>query len=219
MFGMWIAKFIFTHDCILGNRCRTFKVTLQSVNFSTYHERGHVVTSSMITMSGAAHAKSAFLKDLKKDKAVLKIEEKGDVFFLLEQAKSKAVAHHTPKILFVKPVIMTEDGWEHWEVASWEKEELSRFINAVKKEMEQFKLLKLVRIGIDNVFFPKLLPDLTAKQKDVLDLAIKEGYYATPRGTNLRALAKIAKISLATLEEHLRRAEEKLIPNLFSSTK
>ena len=213
---MWIAKFLLTHDCILGNRCRKFKVTLQGVNFSVYKEGNHAVSSSMHYMSGKPKAVDAFVADLKKDAAVLYLERRGDVFFLLERSESKAVQFHTPKIIFVKPVLIKDDGWEEWEVASWEKEEVSRFVSNVKRHMPKFKLVKFVRTGIETVFFPKLMPDLTEKQKHSIELAIKEGYYSTPRRVDLRKLAKISKISLATYEEHLRKAEEKLIPQLLS---
>ena len=138
------------------------------------------------------------------------------MFFLLEQADTKVVAFYTPKIIFIKPVLINSGGYELWELASWEKEELTRFIEKVKEKIKDFKLLKLHNIPIDNIFFPKLMPDLTTKQKRAIELAIEEGYYQTPRKTNLRKLAKYMRVSLATYQQHLRVAEEKLIPNILS---
>lgn len=216
---MWIAKIKLKHDCILGNRCEKYKVTLQSVAFSVFKQNGKTVTSSMHYMSGDLKDINNFINDLKKDKRVIKLDRKGDMFFLLEKADVKAVAFYTPKIIFIKPVLIMPDGYEIWEIGSWEKTEVSKFIIKVEKIIKDFNLLKFHKIDIDNVFFPKLMPKLTAKQKRAIELAIQEGYYKSPRKTNLRKLAKMMGVSLATFQQHLRAAEEKLIPNLLSYSK
>lgn len=216
---MWIAKIKLKHKCMLGDRCKRFKVTLQSVAFSVFKEKGNTITSSMHYMSGVPKNIDNFVKDLKKDKKVIKIERKGNTFFLLEKAEIKAVAFYTPKIIFIKPVLVNSDGYEIWEIGSWEKEEVSRFINNVERQIKDFHLLKFYQIAINTVFFPKLMPQLTDKQKQAVELAIEEGYYKTPRKIGLRKLAKLMGVSLATFEQHLRSAEEKLIPNLLSYSK
>jgi len=216
---MWIAKIKLKHDCILGNRCEKYKVTLQSVAFSVFKQNGKTVTSSMHYMSGDLKNINNFINDLKKDKRVIKLDRKGDMFFLLEKADVKAVAFYTPKIIFIKPVLIRPDGYEIWEIGSWEKTEVSKFITKVEKIIKDFNLLKFHKVDIDNVFFPKLMPKLTAKQKRAIELAIQERYYKSPRKTNLRKLAKLMGVSLATFQQHLRAAEEKLIPNLLSYSK
>lgn len=216
---MWIAEIKLKHKCILGDRCEKFKIILQSVAFSTFKEKGKTITSSMHYMSGVSKNIDEFIRDLKNDKNVIKLERKGDMFFLLEKAEVKAVAFYTPKIIFIKPVLINSQGYETWMIGSWEKEEISKFINNVEKKIKDFKLLKFYQTSINNVFFPKLMPDLTEKQKRAIELAIEEGYYKSPRRIDLRKLAKIMGISLATYEQHLRVAEEKLIPNLLSYSK
>jgi len=216
---MWIAKLRYKHECILGNRCQKYGITLQSVAFSVFKEKGRFVTSSMHYMSGDQKNIEKYIKDLKKDKNVIKLERKKDMFFLLEKADNKAVKFYTPKIIFIKPVIVNKEGWETWEVGSWERKEVSKFVEEVKKQMPFFKLLKFTNVKLDNVFFPRLMPDLTEKQRTALELAIAEGYYTTPRKTNLRKLAKMMKISLSTYEQHLRVVEEKLIPNTLAFSK
>jgi len=213
---MWVAKFRIKHDCILGNRCEKFNITLQGTAHSVFEEKGKMVTSSMIYMSGDPKNLDSFVKDLSKDKQVIKVERKGSIFLLLEKANKKAVKFYTPKIIFIKPVIIDTRGYETWEIGSWGRREVENFINNVEKTMENFKLLKFKEIGIDNLYFPKLMPDLTGKQKEAIELAIKNRYYKSVRKTNLRKLAKLMNLSLSTYNQHLRAAEEKLIPNLLS---
>jgi predicted DNA binding protein len=212
---MWIAKFIIKHDCILGNRTEKFKIVLQSSNPLVYKERGKVVSSSMHYMSGDKESINNFVKDLSKDKNVIKIERKGDMFFLLEKAEEKAVQFFTPKIIFAKPVLMDSKGYETWEVASWERREIENFIGKVEAHFENYNLLKFKEVKIDNVFFPRLMPNLTDLQKRAIELAIQKGYYKSPRKVDLRQLAKMMNISLSTYAQHLRTAEEKLIPNIL----
>ncbi len=213
---MWIAKIKLKHKCILGDRCQKFKIILQSVAFSVFKQKNKIITSSIHHMSGDSKNIDDFVKDLSKDKNIIKLERKKDMFLLLEKADIKAVAFHTPKIIFVKPVLVSSDGYELWEIGSWEKDEISKFIINVKRNIKDFKLLKLSNINIDNVFFPKLMPNLTPKQKRAIELAIQYGYYKTPRKRDLRKLAKIMGVSLATFQQHLRASEEKLIPNILS---
>ena len=216
---MWVAKVKYKHDCILGNRCEKFKVSLQTVVFSTFKDRGKVVTSSLHLMSGNLEDINSFVKDLKKDKNVIRLERHGNSFFLLEKADKKAVKFYTPKIIFIKPFLLDKYGFETWEVGSWEKDEVSKFINNIKREIKTAKLLKFHRVSIDDVFFPKLLPDLTAKQKRAIELATEEGYYEVPKKTSLRKLAKLSKVSLATYQNHLQKAESKVIPDVLSFLK
>ncbi len=207
------------HKCLLGDRCEKFKITLQSVAFSAFEEHRKTVTSSMHCMSGDAKNIDDFIADLKSDKNVISLERKGNMFFLLENADVKAVAFHTPKIIFIKPTVVDSNGRELWEVGTWEREEMVRFIENVKSKINDVKLLKFHKIAIDSVFFPKLMPDLTEKQKRAIELAMEHGYYKTPRKTDLRKLAKLMGVSLSTYEQHLRAAEEKLIPNVLAGAK
>lgn len=215
---MWLARFRIKHDCILGNRCEKFRITLQSSNPTVYREKGKIVSSSMHYMSGEPENMNLFIKDLSKDKKVISIERKGDMFFLLENAEEKAVQFVTPKIIFTKPVLQNKEGYEFWEISSWERKEVSEFIKKVEKYFDNYKLLKFVEIKIDNVFFPRLMPNLTDKQKQAIETAIQKGYYLTPRKVGLRELAKCMNVSLSTYEQHLRAAEEKLIPNILNYT-
>ena len=57
--------------------------------------------------------------------------------------------------------------------------------------------------------------ELTEKQKQAIHEAIINGYYNYPRKIDLEKLSKIMKVSRVTFQEHLRKAESKLIPQIF----
>lgn len=52
---------------------------------------------------------------------------------------------------------------------------------------------------------------LTARQREVLETALDEGYFKWPRQTSSDELAESLGISRATCLEHLRKAEEKIL--------
>ena len=68
---------------------------------------------------------------------------------------------------------------------------------------------------LSDIYFAHLLPRLTVNQKRALELAYENGYYSWPKGTDFGKLAKIMKVSIPTYREHLKKAEEKLMPDLI----
>lgn len=58
------------------------------------------------------------------------------------------------------------------------------------------------------------LPSLSDRQRETLLLAHERGYYEIPRGTTTAALADELGIARRTAEDHLRRAEGKLVDAL-----
>ncbi len=213
MFVMWVAKIRLKHDCIIGNRCKKFKVVMQSLDLNEEKRSGKILTSSIHQLIGDEENIKRLVHDLKKDKKTEYVEFNGQTLFLVETAQKKPVSQFSRKMFFVKPVVIDTQGNEHWEIASHRKEELMIFIQKVKPSVDEFYLLSLKNTPLQNIYFPKVMPNLTVLQKKALELAIKEGYYEAPKKTNLRALAKIMKISLATYQKHLQRAESKVIPD------
>jgi len=62
-------------------------------------------------------------------------------------------------------------------------------------------------------------PELPEKQKGAIELAYEEGYYSYPKKSDLKDLAKIAKVSVPTFQENLRKAEIKLLPFILKRRK
>tara|TARA_Y100000310_G_scaffold335400_1_gene417368 strand:+ start:574 stop:1224 length:651 start_codon:yes stop_codon:yes gene_type:complete len=216
---MWVAKLRLRHDCIIGNRCRKFNVTIQSLDLNEEKKGGMILTSSIHQFIGDIKNVKRFVVDLRKDKRTKYIEWNGNTLFLVETMKNKPVSEFSKKMFFVKPMILDNQGYENWEVASHQREILVKFIKKVKPIVEEFELLSLINTKLQNIYFPKVMPKLTDLQKKALELAIKEGYYEVPKNTNLRELARLSKVSLATYQIHLQKAESKVIPDVISFLK
>ena len=80
----------------------------------------------------------------------------------------------------------------------------------ILKEMEEIGELKVIKIG-------KYEEDsfgLTSKQDMALKTAIANDYYSWPKRVTLGQLAEKLNISRSVYEEHLRKAESKILPNI-----
>lgn len=217
---MWITRVKIKHDCIIGNRCKKFGVTTTGTPFNVFVEKGITYSPQIQTLHGNQENINEFIKDLKKDKRVTNLEVEGNTIFLIEVRKEKipATFHHV-KLIFVKPVFVDKEGYEYWEVASWKKSILTEFITNIEKEIKNIEVLKIEQTKLTDIYFAHLLPKLTVNQRRVIELAFENGYYAWPKRTDLGELSKLMKVSVPTFREHLKRAEEKLMPDLIKSIK
>jgi len=222
---MWIARLRIRHDCVIGNRCKKFHVTTTGTPFNVFLKGKITYSPQLHTIEGDEKNVKAFINDLKNDRKVSHLEIEGNSIFLIEiqkQQKVSASVYSTlsPKIIFVKPVFVDTEGYEYWEIASWKKEILTQFIKGIAKEVSKdIHIEKMIETPLKDIYFSRLMPALTAFQKKAISLAFERGYYAWPKRTDLGKLAKEMKISISTYREHLKRAEEKLMPDLIKSIK
>jgi hypothetical protein len=91
------------------------------------------------------------------------------------------------------------------------QQSLLKFIDLVKNNVG-----KIANMTFRNAVYQNqnILSVLTEKQKDIILTAQKFGYYEYPRKINSEGLAKKVNISRATLVEHLRKAEGRIITEI-----
>lgn len=84
-------------------------------------------------------------------------------------------------------------------------------VKSLLKELEEEKVVaEVVRIS-------KLEAEeeLTARQENILQIALEKGYFEFPKKLTLRQLAKVLDISPATLTEILRRGQKRVLQEHF----
>ncbi|MBI5072304.1 helix-turn-helix domain-containing protein [Candidatus Woesearchaeota archaeon] len=216
---MWICKLQIKHDCFIGNKCEKYKVSTISVPFSVYVEKGVTYSPELHTVWGEEKNIKQFVDALRKDTNIKHMEVHGNKIFLVEVTKKKIPvtvrAAMGPQIIFTKPIYINAKGEEVWEVATWKKELLIDFIRDVKKIAKKVVVERMENSFLDDIYYSALLPKLTEKQKHALTLAYEHGYYEWPKKASLGKLAKLMKVSLPTFREHLKRAEQKFLPELI----
>ena len=217
---MWITKLKLKHDdCPIVNRCQKFNVVVFSYPSTWYTKnKKRFATTTCYFQSSDDKKKKKFIQDLKADRRISNLEFSGDVFTYeinLGNEGEHVMLYHNKSIVFVKPTINHFDGHEYWEVASWKREELEKFIKALKGHMDVCEIIKMENSPLTDVYFPNVMPKLSKSQKASIELAYINGYYSYPRKINLEKLAKIAEVGISTFQEHLRKAELKLLPAII----
>ncbi len=223
---MWVLKFKSKEEFnIYNERCIKFNVKIHFYSQKYYVEKNkvHFINSGII--SGNEENKKEFFKDLRKDKKIKNIEINKDFFISTyfeketEERVSALKTVYNQKIIFLKPAILDETGFEEWEIASFDRTDLEQVLSQAKKLSQsknlQFKLLSFKQQKIKNLIVQSIMPNLSIQQQKALEIAIKNGYYGYPRKITLKKLAQLMGISESTYQFHLAKAEEKILPSFY----
>ncbi|WP_226013465.1 helix-turn-helix domain-containing protein [Halomicrobium salinisoli] len=119
--------------------------------------------------------------------------------------------------LYQSPTIYRQ-GWEHYTVVAFDEADVRSLLDELRSDRD-IELLSKTSIAEKQVPHSMLAPvdrlfdDVTDRQLAALQLALESGYYEQPRRTSLRELAQQTAVARSTYEEHLRKAENKLLSN------
>jgi predicted DNA binding protein len=120
--------------------------------------------------------------------------------------------HHC---LYQSPTIYRQ-GWEHYSVIAFDEGDIQALLDDLRADRD-IELLSKTAIAETQIPHSMLVPvgtlfdDITDRQLAALQLALERGYYEQPRQTSLRELAGQTSVARSTFEEHLRKAENKLL--------
>lgn len=219
---MYVAKFrLKDPEDIYSPLNQLHDVEFYASPYTHYEKRGfiHLLVGGIIV--GSVKKKDNYVTDLKKDLRIRSVQRSKDYIFIhakhkaSREAKAEIKIFYDPQYLRVKPVLVSSDGWEYWEVACIDREELSKLVLAAKKYYSG-KLISIKKQKITNVSNLAIAPNLSEKQQEALLLAKKEGYYHYPRDLTIPELAKKKRKAYSTFQEHLSKAENKVIEYFFN---
>jgi len=212
---MWVLKFKipFNRNTLLGNLCKNHRVSVMGYNLSGITMKRFVRVIGTAFVNGDDYNIKRFFYDIKRDKRLINIDQKDNfmVVELKQHISNKGL--FAPGIFHTKPVLVNEKGEYFFEIGSWDKNKLVSLINNYKKDLGA-EILSLKRIESPKIDLFRFYPKLTSKQRECLDLAIKEGYYSYPRKITLKKLSEIKKVSYSTFQFHLQNAEKKIMYSL-----
>jgi len=85
------------------------------------------------------------------------------------------------------------------------------------------KMVKEIRVAGVNIIVESIKPlmsnrTLTKKQRELLEIAYRKGFFDVPRRVSLGQLAEELGVSRSTLMESLRRAEARIMQERFSNS-
>jgi len=212
---MWALKLKLDYEnFLMGSLAHKFNVDLIGYPLNYYKNKKYLFLTSVGFIIGDSNNKKKLLDFIKKSKDFPKLEIKNDFIIVVSKQRLSSELVYNPKFIRPKPDFISRDGYHIWEIATWNKSDLKPVIDLAKK-YHKGVILKLKQEKLGDISFTNISPELSNQQKKSLELAISNGYYDYPKRTNLHKLAKLMKLSYSTFQEHLKRAESKLIPNFF----
>jgi predicted DNA binding protein len=121
-------------------------------------------------------------------------------------------------VLHVSPVVY-EKGWEYYRIVAFRERDVKELLQKFEEKGLEFEVIR--RVPFDGFIASSLtltadalFSDLTAKQVDALLTAYNYGYYQLPRKADVKTIASSRHIPRTTFQEHLKKAENKLLISL-----
>ncbi|WP_254524974.1 helix-turn-helix domain-containing protein [Natrinema caseinilyticum] len=117
-----------------------------------------------------------------------------------------------------QPPTIHRQGWEHYTVIAFDETDARALLRELEGDRD-IDVLSKTAITDQEIPHSMLAPvdrlfdEITERQLAALRLALESGYYEQPRKTTLRELADVTSVARSTYEEHLRKAENKLLTN------
>ncbi|NTV23573.1 MAG: hypothetical protein HGA85_04320 [Nanoarchaeota archaeon] len=209
---MWAVKLQIRHDDWILAKTLKYNLTATGIPLNSYKKNGKQYHNGMVLLNGKEKDKEKFVKSLSEDSRIKRFKATGNQVFVLVEGDDHIAPYMDPAMFFLKPVFFKQ-GYEYWELGSWEKKPLTEFYKKIKTIAE----VKMLRLKEENpsVFIQSAVPKLTEKQRKALELALEHGYYTFPRKIDVERLAMISKVPRTTYQEHLRKAESKLMQILL----
>ncbi|MBI5224519.1 helix-turn-helix domain-containing protein [Candidatus Micrarchaeota archaeon] len=215
---MWVGEFKVWHEgSAFLDLTRKTGAIIHSYYLNSFEENGKEYILKVCIVSGKG--KEEFLKKVHTEKRaqIFKVEN-NQIYF---KTLANKAFHHIAlekSAFFIKPIVI-KNGWQYWALAAIDKHHLTDMFNRIKKlKMDaKIELLSLKQKPF-NFFLPAIFTNLTQLQTNAIKSAYRLGYYSYPRKISVDQLAKKLNIPRSTLQEHLRKAESKLLNTIFSET-
>lgn len=207
-----------SHDCPLGNISRKFPAAKMIMWCNREHEIIEITMKDRKDCTAIVEELSRAVDVVEKsfDKSKLHLIT-GKCRCTLENSVIKKI--DAANLLHLPPVIY-DKGWEHYHVIAFQHKDVETLLDTIEKKNFHYQILSKLpfkgSIASSLALTTDLLfSQLTAKQTEALLTSYYRGYYKIPRTTSLASIAKNRHVPRTTFEEHLRKAENKLMRRLI----
>ena len=203
------------HDCPFNNISGRFP----TLKIFVWCNREHEVIEAVVSDTKEYRA---VVKALSKIGAKVKSSDRRKIHLITKCfcTKENSVTKNIDEFdfLHVLPIIH-EQGWEYHRLIVFKHADLENLMRKLEEKGFNVEIAHKVQFNglIANsltLTADALFSDLTEKQMDAVLKSYRNGYYEIPRRSTLKALTKKEKVSRTTFEEHLRKAENKIVSSL-----
>jgi len=212
---MWVMKLkLDSSKQFLGRMAIKHKVSMTGYPLSYYKDSKWLYVIACGVMFGEEKNKKDLIRDIKKQPELVEFELKDEFVMMITKQPLFTESVYNPKIIRPGPVIINKDGYHIWDLASFNRKALEKVLGFAKKHLGG-QLLKFREEKLSNISITRIFPKITKNQKKALEIAINNGYYNYPKKVKMETLAKKMKIAYSTYQAHLKKAEGKIIPEIY----
>jgi len=205
------------HDCPFGNISRRFSSARMFVWCNRKHEIIEVVLS-----------KESQYEEIRQTVVALpgiidETSDRGNIRLITKRCyctTKNSIGRNVDanNMLLLMPVSY-EAGWEYYRAIAFRHKDFRRFVEKVPQLPCELVILRKATVdgsigGSVPVSVNDLFSNLTSRQVDTLLTSYFIGYFSFPRKTNVLKIAKAKKVARTTFQEHLTKAENKLVANV-----
>lgn len=168
----------------------------------------------LVEISGDKEVLGKAIEDIKKHPSVGSISidsfEEDKVRIVVSVTKCDACGYLMTSGCFLMAPFSGEKGYMNWVLVTDKRESLSYL----------FEKLKDLGCDIQVVHVKELQEEgiLTSRQAEIIKTAIEKGYFEFPKRVSIRQLAEEFGVSISTLSEILRAAEQKILKQYFETS-
>ncbi|MGD0057088.1 MAG: helix-turn-helix domain-containing protein [Methanomassiliicoccales archaeon] len=213
------ARIEVTHDCPYCHMTRRFPNACMSV---WCNSRSHVIEVASDSEEDLVAIESEMLLNASDSES---FRQGRNVNIIMRDCDCKQSSSVTDLIeysgcWYVPPSVF-HGGWEYYKIMSWKKEKISKLVRSIEGIGGTVKLVSMRPLGEYGISSESYLTSgsivagLTRKQIDALAKAYQFGYFETPARIDADAMARRVGLSRSTFAEHLRKAESKVMYNIF----
>jgi len=213
---MWAMKLkILAEKQDLGSFAIKHGVSIAGYVLSTYKDDKWLYLIGSGIFFGEEANKKRLLRDLKKQSWIVNIEAKNDFGLMTIREPLYAENFWNPKVIQLSPIIINHKEKRHtWHFGSFDRKALENVLEFAEKHLGA-ELIYFRQEKVSNISFTRILPELSKNQKKAMELAISSGYYSYPKKCKMETLAKKMGISYSTFQAHLKKAESKIMPEVY----
>ncbi|MFX1319208.1 MAG: helix-turn-helix domain-containing protein [Promethearchaeota archaeon] len=206
------------HDCPFGNFSRRFPSLKMYFWCNGDHDVIEIVSVSQ-------DSEAQVMEELAQLEGIIEqTYEKGRIHLIVKQCSCQYEGTISElidefHILHLLPVVHDE-GWEYYRAIVFQHDDIDRLFQRFDEKGYRYEIIR--KAPFEGVISSSLaltadalFSGLTEKQLAALVTAHSNGYYDFPRQTNVKDIAAKKRVPRTTFQEHLQKAESKLLSSLM----
>ncbi len=214
--SLYQASFKVKHECPY----RTLSAHHPDLTVREWFMNEHQILE-VSTPTGPSEELSAAIEDLgivlyrASDDTALSVVIRSSLCSLDDSLISRFEAHNC---LYMPPTVYRQ-GWEHYTVTAFDGGDVRALLRDLDtdRDIEVLSTKAVETRRVPHHLFmtaDSLVQDLTPRQLEALRIALDNGYFDQPRGASVAELSAQTSVARSTYEEHLRKAQNKVMQNM-----